>query len=294
MTCLTIELQTIRRDLVLSAVKILVVGLETRDAGKTTLCKALIHGGKKFDVNLVPFKPHSGISYWNQFNAFQDSLVRGSLLSSDIMELEKAANSRLALELLNPVNRLSSPILHRESTEEKLAFREFVAERFTHHDENNCRNVYYLNGTLNTYRMRGMKDFFLAIKNNAEKVIFIRNLQSLVKAYVDNFEKATGSCYRSLQDKPLIVESFNDAAYPFSRAEDCNVVLCASSNMILRFNAREYFKAIELREQQKPKAQLTGADIYSSSLVESKYELQPLTNEERASKTCRQLIGDHR
>jgi predicted P-loop ATPase/GTPase len=73
---------------VLTAVKILVVGLQTHDAGKTTLSKALIHGCKEFDVNLVPFKPHSGISYWNQFNAFQDSLVRGSLLSSDIMELE--------------------------------------------------------------------------------------------------------------------------------------------------------------------------------------------------------------
>jgi hypothetical protein len=37
MTCLSTELQTIRRNLVLSAVKILVVGLETRDAGKTYL-----------------------------------------------------------------------------------------------------------------------------------------------------------------------------------------------------------------------------------------------------------------
>jgi predicted P-loop ATPase/GTPase len=266
---------------VLTAVKILVVGLQTHDAGKTTLCKALIHGCKKLDVNLVPFKPHSGICYWNQFNAFQDNLVRGSLLSSDIMELEEAADSRLPLELLNPANRLSSPILHREAPEEKQAFREFVAERFTHHDENKRRNIYYLNGTHNTYRMRGMKDFFLAIKSNAEKVVFIRNFQSLVKAYVDNFEKATGSCYRFLQDKPLIVESFNDAAYPFRGTEDCNVVLCASSNMVLRFNAREYFKAIELRGQQKPKAQLTTADVYSPSLVESKYELQPLTNEER-------------
>jgi predicted P-loop ATPase/GTPase len=129
--------------------------------------------------------------------------------------------------------------------------------------------------------MRGMKDFFLAIKSNAEKVIFIRNFQQLVKAYVDNFEKATGSCYRSLQDNPLVVESFNDAAYPFSRTEDCNIVLCASSKMILRFNAREYFKAIDLRGQQKPKAQQTTTDVYSSAFVERRYELQPLTDDER-------------
>jgi predicted P-loop ATPase/GTPase len=197
------------------------------------------------------------------------------------MELEEAARSGLPLELLNPVNRLSSPTLHREATEERLAFREFVAQRFTHYDGRRCRSIYYLNGTINTSRMRGMNDFFLAIKSNAEKTIFIRNFQQLVKAYVDNFERATGSCYRYLQDKPLIVESFNDAAYPFSRTEDCNVVLCVSSNTALRFKAREYFKAIELRGQQKPKAQLTTTDVYSSTLVERKYEFQPLTNDER-------------
>jgi predicted P-loop ATPase/GTPase len=261
--------------------KILVIGLQVHDAGKTTLCRALIHGLSKSGVGLVPFKPHSGIGYWSQFDAFKASLAGGTLLSSDIMELEEAAHSRLPLELLNPVNRLSSPTLHREATEQRLAFREFVAERFAHHDGRNCRSIYYLNRTINTSRMRGMKGFFLAIKSNAEKVIFIRNFQHLVKAYLDNFEKATGSCYRGLQDKPLIVESFNDAAYPFGRTEDCNVVLCVSSSVVLRFKAREYFKAIELHEEQKPKAQLTTTDVYSSSLVERRYELQPLMNHER-------------
>ena len=182
----------------LSAMKILVVGLQTHDAGKTTLCKALIHGLKKPNVNLVPFKPHSGISYWNQFNAFQDGLVRGTLLSSDIVELEEATRSGLPLEILNPVNRLSSPMLNRGATEEKLAFQEFVAQRFTSYEGRSHKHIYYLNGTINMNRMRGMRDFFVAAKKNAEKVIFIRSFQHLVKAYVDNFEKATGSCYLSM------------------------------------------------------------------------------------------------
>jgi predicted P-loop ATPase/GTPase len=261
--------------------KVLVVGLLPYDAGKTTLCKALIHGFKKSDVNLVPFKPHSGISYWKQFKTFHDGLIRGALLSSDIIELEDAARSGLPLELLNPANRLSSPILDQGMSEEKLAFQEFVAQRFTHHEEANCRSIYYLNGAINLNHMRGMREFLVAIKKNTEKVIFIRNFQQLVKAYEDNFEKATGSCYRALQDKPLIVESFNDAAYPFGRAEDCGVVLCMSSSIVLRFKAQEYFKAIGLRAQQKPKAQLTTTDLYSASLVERRYELQPLTDEER-------------
>jgi predicted P-loop ATPase/GTPase len=261
--------------------RILVVGLQPHNAGKTTLCKALTYGFKESGVNLVPFKPHSGISYWSQFDTFQESLVRGTLLSGDIIELEQAARSGLPLEILNPVNRLSSPILDRGIPEERLVFQEFVAERFTHYDGNSPTNIYYLNGTMNFSRMRAMRDFYLAIKKNAEKIMFIRSFQQLVKAYVDNFEKATCSCYRCVEDKPLLVESFNDAAYPFNGAEGCGVVLCVSSNIVLQLKADGYFKAIELRGQQKPKLQLTTTEVYASSLVEREYDVQPLANEER-------------
>jgi len=265
----------------LDPVRILVVGLQPHNTGKTTLCKALIYGFKERGINLAPFKPHSGISYWSQFDAFKESLVRGILLSSDIVELEQAAHSGMPLEILNPVNRLSSPILDRGIPEERLVFREFVVQRFTHYDGNGPTNIYYLNGTVNLSRMRAMRDFYLAIKKNAEKVMFIRNFRQLVKAYLDNFEKATCSCYRCLEDKPLLVESFNDAAYPFNEAEDCDLVLCVSSNIVLRLKADRYFKAIELRGQQKAKLQLTTTDVYASSLVEREYDVQPLANKER-------------
>lgn len=265
----------------MSAMRILVVGLQPHNAGKTTVCKALIYGFKQSGVNLVPFKPHSGISYWSQFDTFQESLIRGTLLSSDIIELEQAAHSGLRLEILNPANRLSSPILDRGVQEEMLVFREFVAERFTRYDGNGPGNVYYLNGTINFSHMRGMRGFSSAIRKNAEKTVFIRNFEQLVKAYLDNFDRATSSCHKCLEGKALVVESFNDAAYPFNGAEDCGVVLCVSSNIVLQLKADEYFRAIELRGQQKAKLQLTTADVYASSLVERKYDLQPLTDEER-------------
>jgi predicted P-loop ATPase/GTPase len=271
--------------------KILVVGLQTHDAGKTTLCKALIHGFRQSGVNLVPFKPHSGISYWTQFDAFQESLVRGILLSSDIIELEQAAHSGLPLEILNPVNRLSSPLLDRGLPEERLAFREFVAQRFTRYDGTKPAHVYYLNGTMNLTNVRDMRQFYVAIREKAQKVVFIRSLQQLVKAYLDNFDKATSSCHRFLEDKPLILESFNDAAYPCNGAENCGLVLGVYSNVILQFKADEYFKAIELRGHQKPKLQLTTADVYASSLIKRKYQVQPLSNQERTEPA--RLIDDY-
>ena len=138
--------------------RILVVGLQPNDSGKTTLCKALIHGFKETGVTLVPFKPHSGIGYWSQFNVFQRNLLNGSMLPSDIMDLEAAAQSQIPLEVLNPVNRLSHPVPDTGMLEEKLAFQEFIAERFTHHDGLTHKNVYYFNGALNLGCLRDMPD----------------------------------------------------------------------------------------------------------------------------------------
>jgi predicted P-loop ATPase/GTPase len=261
--------------------RILVVGLQPHDAGKTTLCKALIHGFKKAGVTLVPFKPHSGISYWSQFDAFQTNLVKSTLLSSDIMELEAAAQSQIPLEVLNPVNRLSGPVLDRGIPEEKLVFKEFIAERFTYHDGIAQKNIYYLNGTVNLSRLRDMQTFYLRIKRNAQKTSFIRNFEDLVQAYSENFDRANSSCYRLVEGKPLVVESFNDAAYPFNNAEDCDAVLCVSSNMVLQFENERYFEAIQVYSRQKPKLQLTVSQVYAASLIKDKFVVQPLSAEER-------------
>jgi len=208
--------------------------------------------------------------------------MRGSLLSSDIIELEEAAKSNLPLDILNPVNRLSGPILDRGMPEERLVFREFLAQRFTYHDGVNHRNVYYLNGTVKLTHMRDMEQLYLKIRKKAAKVVFVKNFQKLLQAYADNFDKATFSCYRYLGDRPLLVESFNDAAYPFNEAGDCNAVLCVCSSIVLRLAAKQYFKAIELCGRQKSKLQLTVSDIYSSSLVERQYRLDPLASQEKS------------
>ena len=261
--------------------KILVVGLQPHDAGKTTLCKALIYGFKEAGVALVPFKPHSGIGYWSQFDVFQRNLVNGSLLSSDIMDLEAAAQSRIPLEVLNPVNRLSCPVPDTGMLEEELAFHEFIVERFTHHDGIAHRNVYYLNGALNLSRLRDMQTFYVRIKRNAQKIHFIRKFEDLVEAYSKNFDKATSSCYARLRNMPLIVESFNDAAYPFNHAEDCDTVLCVASNTILQFEERNYFEAIESHGREKPRLQLTVSHVYAPSMIKARFAVQPLTTDER-------------
>jgi predicted P-loop ATPase/GTPase len=172
-------------------------------------------------------------------------------------------------------------VLDRGMPEEKLVFQEFMAERFTYHDGVTHRNIYYFNGTMNLSRIREMETFYLTIKRKAEKTYFARNFEDLEEAYSKNFEQATSTCYKRVEDRDLLVESFNDAAYPFNKADDCDTVLCASSNIILQFEAHKYFEAIELHAKQKPKLQLTVPQVYTPSLIKNKIIVQPLSTEER-------------
>jgi len=191
------------------------------------------------------------------------------------------AQSQIPLEVLNPVNRLSWPVPNPGMAEEELAFQEFIAQRFTHHDGLAHKNVYYLNGTLNLSRLREMQTFYLRIKRNAEKTHFIRKFEDLVEAYSTNFDKATSSCYARLRDMPLIVESFNDAACPFNHAEDCDTVLCVASNTVLWFDGRRYFETIESHGKERPRLQLTVSHMYAPSMIKARFTVEPLTTDER-------------
>lgn len=269
----------------LNSGKILVLGLQPFDAGKTTLCKALIHGFKEAGVHVIPFKPHSGISYWSQFDTFQRNLNDATLVCHDITELEEAAESRLPLEVLNPVNRITMPTFDRGIPEETLAFQQFLAERFTDHDGTSPRSVYYLKRESKASRMRGIKEYYERLKGRGDKIRYIRSFRGLVKAYDENFDRATCSCYRHIKDKALLMESFNDAAYPFNEAKDCDLVLCVSSNTVLQFEASRYFRTIELHDVSKPKLQLTLSDVYSPCLIIDRFQIQPLNTEERDNPT---------
>ena len=232
-------------------------------------------------TNLVPFKPHAGISYWNQFDTFQMGLRESMLICSDIVELEQIAKSGFPYEILNPVNRLSRPIYDKKISNEDQVFQAFLAERFTHQKNVSHENVYYLNGTINLNELRDMKNFLQELQRRSERLYFIQDFHELLNAYINNFENATLSCYNHIRNRPLIIESFNDAAVPFARAEECDKVLCVSSNLVIEFEPTKYFQVVRLKGKKKTQLQLTVSDIFMNSLTENRYRVQPLTSHER-------------
>jgi predicted P-loop ATPase/GTPase len=260
--------------------KVLVVGLQKQHPGKTTLCKAIIYGLKEVGIKPVPFKPHSGMSYWNQFDTFQKNLTKSSLVCKDILSLEQASKSKLPLEILNPVNRLVRPTSKIQKSQARQTIDEFLAQRFTYHDGTRSKNIYLLKNIRDS-NMRDMDKFILKIKKNAEKTLFVKNFQELLEAYRKYFATATLSCYEYINDKSIVIESFNDAAYPFDKVSDCKFVLCVSSNIILQIKPSKYFKCLDFYAENRSKLQLTVSQIISSRLIEKRFKVQPLNSREQ-------------
>lgn len=265
--------------------KILVVGSQSFSSGKTILCKALIYNFIEVGLSFIPYKPHSGISYWKDFDIIQTNLRNKTLLCRDIIRLDEAARSGLPLEILNPVNRISYPIPYFKKVEQEQILQEFIAERFTHHDGVAYSSICYFNGKVSLNESRDMNRFYSTLKTTSDKLYLINSLQELVDAYVNNFTTATVSCYEYIKDSPVIIESFNDAAYPFAKAEECDVVLCVSNDIIFLFERDRYFSAIEGYSGRKSKLQLTLSDIFKQSLVKKTFHIQPLTKQEQNDPT---------
>ena len=153
--------------------KILVVGSQSYNSGKTTLCKALIYNFIEDGLSFIPYKPHSGISYWKDFDIIQSNLRNKTLLCRDIIRLDNAARSGLPLEILNPVNRISRPISYFKNVKEEQILPEIIAERFTHHDGVAYSSICYFNDKVDLNELRGMQRFYSFLKKDSDKFYII-------------------------------------------------------------------------------------------------------------------------
>jgi len=120
--------------------RLLVVGADRVDAGKTTFTTGLVH-----ELGAVGFKPRAGNDYWFHHDDYRHAVEQGRLYGTDARRLAAASDGDFEPEALNPVHRLWTPtsdatgILGQEG-------RQFVADRVR--DPSDGTDRYVVNGTV--------------------------------------------------------------------------------------------------------------------------------------------------
>jgi len=225
---------------------VLVVGLLERDSGKTSITVSMLNTARELGFNAVGFKPVGGHNAWNQYDTLARSLSLRMLVGEDAFKLWVASNRVESIDLLSPLDILLAPpdpakvSLEDYTGLEKTA----VLARLTKLDNGKIFSTHFvvrenLMNIAPTLRRELLKLAYLtkAINISATRLV---NIVSNSAEYIDRVLKYLLDKYRL-----VIVESFNNAAFPtpFSLTADW-VVLVAPTRVFI-YRGKDYAKTVE-------------------------------------------------
>jgi len=229
--------------------KILIVGLREKDAGKTTLALALLTYLREKGFNACGFKPRAGNSVWYDYDVVHEALSQGRLYGKDAKLLTTASVlgsdvGALKEEFINPFHRLwAEPPLIDPITQIPY----FILDRITLWRKEGVRNLAVVNKTLPVeYRCN---DAILAnLRAKASRIYNVRDLDTLYRLTERYYDLAVELVYKEMnkQYECLVIESYSDIALPWRGLKDLNAVFGVKPGQISVYEPEKYLTAVQL------------------------------------------------
>jgi predicted P-loop ATPase/GTPase len=260
---------------------ILIFGYDQKNSGKTTLAislaKALVNEG--FEVGV--FKPISAHNYWYDYTHLLECLAQADIsqadiFSKDIWRIASAANCSLPVQILNPVDRLTSHPFPGVHEEYNMLFQS-LAERITSCEpDGSFRSVYLLNEKAENkliYQPEVL-DRLLSGKD----VIRCKKYQEWQGKEREFLPDAISSCYNLLQlnRKINIIESFNDEI-PFILPDISYAIMVAPARIFV-YSKHDFEKVAKFTLEMKRSVE--GRDIYEEASTMFEVEVAPLNQQQ--------------
>jgi len=230
---------------------ILVNGLIPFDSGKTWLTISLARALRSYGYSVNVYKPVSGHNAWYQFNSLLTSMELGYLVCEDVIKYINSLDVRVDPRLVNPIDILLAPPDFRlfnnantyiEYFEDLL--KQVVLARITYCSTGDSRH-YLITGNYGrvppTLREWLSK---LAKLVNAEEV-GVDELLSIMKS--DGISNELRKCLTKLREGSdvVIVESFNDAAVPYTSVlDEVNLVITVAPAYVTLLDLKSFKDAV--------------------------------------------------
>ena len=257
----------------------MLIGKNKFDSGKTSVARILTQIFKSLGLEIIPFKPHSGFNYWYNYNFLEYYFKLGDFYSKDILTLLKDAKFSYKINplILNPVHRVLGPT---KKLFNETFFDEIFLIRFTNLNKPNFipKSKYYIN-----QNHIGIQEIIEKIKKLyiPEQIKFINSMSEVEELYVNNFSISVESCFSYLNSnfENIIVECFNDAAYPFLNIENyIDYVGLVTPGKLYILNSEKYFKKCDLMANINSKLLLTSSKIIEQSLIIAEFDIYPVND----------------
>lgn len=241
--------------------RILLVGTETFDSGKTTLAIQLATGLINLGTSVEYYKPISAHNYLERYAHTLECLNEGKLYSYDAARLKKAMQTSRDVLLMNPVHRLYVPALERHQREETeremgtlaLAGLDSVIamERISYASQNQIDSTFLISRDLvESGKLVIKRDEVESLVKNGRR-IDITTLEELQEFEAVAIERNLTRSLNLLENEAdvVIIESFNDSVWPWEGLQSVSHVISVGSKGTRLYNPERFRKAAFLKKR---------------------------------------------
>ena len=267
--------------------RVLLVGMNSFDSGKTQvairLSRLLMEEGQTVEY----FKPLSGHNYWYNHEHTKTCLQKGVLASMDAMRVREVLDSKSPIELANPVHnlfvpmRLEKPLQNLTNTLGLAgASSVLTMERFSRPDDFGVDTTVLVAQTLVEEERLIIKQEEVGMLTRGAGILSVNNLEEVQEYERLNFEKHVTDSFAEVEKAAdiVIIEGFNNAAWPWDGLERVDAVILVSPAHIFTYDPERFRKAAYLMNRGNlPIREVTFSRISDLLKPISRGEIRPET-----------------
>jgi predicted P-loop ATPase/GTPase len=235
--------------------RVLLVGMNSFDSGKTQIAIRLSRLLSEEGHSVEYFKPVSGHNYWFNHEHTKTCMQNGVLASMDAMRVRKVLNPKSPLELANPVHslfvpmRLEKPLQNLTNTLGLAgASSVLTMERFSRPDASEIDTTVLVAQKLVEEERLIIKQEEVGMLTRGAGILSVNSLEEVQEYERLNFENHVTESFAEVERFAdiVIVEGFNDAAWPWDGLENVDTVLLISPAHIFTYDPERFRKAAYL------------------------------------------------
>ena len=232
--------------------RILIIGANLFDSGKTRLAIELGKHLKDSGQSVGYFKPISGHNYWFNHEHTTRCLESGKLVSKDASHVKEELGIKSDLYLMNPIHALFVPArIERPLENIRSSFgltgasSVLVMQRFSRPVENEFDTTMLIADSLVEEEsvIIGLDEVGKLSHNTS--IIDANNIETFQEFEQQQFEIIVSEAFAEIEKSAdiIIIESFNDSAWPWENLVEVDHVLVVTPGHIFSYDPERFRKA---------------------------------------------------
>ena len=267
--------------------RILIVGASSFDSGKTRLAVELGKSLKQSGQSVDYFKPVSGHNYWHSHDHTKRCLEIGKLVSKDATHIKEELNLKSDLYLMNPIHilfvhaKIERPLQNLHSSLGLGGSSSIlVMQRFSRPVDNEFDTTMLIADSLVEEErvIIGLEEIGKLSHNSS--IFSAHNLETFQEFEQQHFDNYVSESFAEIEKSAenIIVESFNDSAWPWENLAEVDHVLVVSPGHIFSYDPERFRKATFLYHKGRlPIREVTFSRMSDLLKPNNRVEIQPNT-----------------